>query len=82
MKLLAYYLQITLPIGVLLWLSKINSPILFVAGLLIYVLIYRPIVDYFRLLELGIVKKRTDFLKILFPYFTTKYFYDLYFRVK
>lgn len=80
MKLFSYYLQIILPIGILLWLSKIDSPILFVSGLFIYILIYRPIIDYFRLFELGIVKKKTDFWLVLFPYYTTKYFYNLYFK--
>lgn len=81
MRLLSYYLQIILPIGILVWLSEINYPILFVSCLFIYILIYRPIIDYFRLSELGIVKRKKDFWFVIFPYYTTKYFYDLYFKL-
>ncbi len=81
MKLLSYYLQIALPIGILIWLTQINSPNLFVANLLAYIFIYRPIVDYLRLSQLGLVKRKKDLLLVFFHYYQFKYFYELYFKV-
>ena len=80
MKLLSYYIQLFLPIGLLVWLSEIHSPITFVLGLLFYVLVYRAIIDYFRLTDLGIFKHKSDLWKLFIPFFRSKYFYALYFR--
>jgi hypothetical protein len=80
MRLLSYYLQLLLPIGILVWLSEIHFPVLFVLGLLFYVLVYRTVVDYFRLTALGIFKEKSDFWKLFIPLFRSKYFYELYFR--
>jgi hypothetical protein len=80
MKLLSYYLQIVLPIPLMVWLAKLDA-YLFVAGLFFYVLVYRTLVDYFRLVDLGIFTKKTDFWKLLVPLYRIKVFHELYFKV-
>jgi hypothetical protein len=80
MKLLTYYLVILLPIPSLYWAAKFTSPLIFVAALLFYSLLYRPLVDGFRLMDLGLLSKAERW-KVFFasPYYHLKYFRQLYF---
>ncbi len=77
-QLLIYYFQILLPIPLLVSLANISS-ISFVVGLILYVLIYRPLVDGYRLLSKGIISKN-EFFKIFIPLWRLKYFTELYFE--
>ena len=80
MKLFTYYLVILLPILSLYWAAKFTSPGIFVAAILFYGIVYRPVVDGFRLMDLGLLKK-TDRWKLFLgsPYYQLKYFRQLYF---
>jgi hypothetical protein len=80
MKLLSYYLQILLPLSLFPVLYQMNLTGAFVISLLGYILIYRPYVDGQRLLSLGSINKQ-DFGKIFIPFYRTKYFFDLYFKL-
>lgn len=75
-KLLIYYLIILLPI---LGLILVHNKFIFCIALLLYVIIYRPIVDYVRLKSLNINEKFSSFF-IPF-YIHTKYFKKLYMSI-
>ncbi|QNK61769.1 hypothetical protein H7F33_14560 [Pedobacter sp. PAMC26386] len=79
MRILAYYLQILVPLPILYWLAVSCPASFFVIGLLAYALIYRPFVDGYRLLYMGSIEK-SSFVKLFIPFYSTKYFYDLYFK--
>jgi len=80
MKLLSYYVQILFPIPLMAWYYTIN-PYLFLSSLVLYVLVYRTVFDYFRLRELGIFSKRSDSMKLLIPFYRLRVFHALYLRV-
>lgn len=84
MKLLSYYIQILLPIPILIFFNKVlNSPVLFFSGLILYAVVYRGLIDGYRLQRLGILAKK-DFWKMFTPFhlFRVKYFTELYFQNK
>ncbi len=80
MKLLTYYLLIILPIGFIVWSSSLGS-LYFVIALLGYCLVYRTIVDGERLVHLGLIK-RSEIWKLLIPFYSIRYFQDMYFKNK
>jgi hypothetical protein len=80
MKLLSYYLQITVPLAILFWGLKMNFTEFFFYGILFYAFIYRPFVDGIRLIKMGSMEKKEAW-KLFIPfYYTTRYFHDLYFK--
>ncbi|SEA48110.1 hypothetical protein [Pedobacter hartonius] len=79
MRLLYYYLQIILPIPLLLIFLQLGLTWVFGAGLLLYVCIYRPFITGYRLLAMGLIR-REDFSKLFIPLYSTRYFYDLHFK--
>lgn len=80
MRLLSYYLQIILPLVFLVWLIEIQAIDVFVLSLLAYVLVYRPVIDGFRLVELGLINK-TKSWKLFIPFYSMRHFHDLYFKL-
>jgi hypothetical protein len=58
--------------------AKAYEPYWFVALLLIYVLIYRPILHIFRLLNLKVIEKK-DAWKFFIPFHQAKYLRALWF---
>jgi len=83
MKLISYYLQIILPLVILFWAATLNYSAVFAIGALFYALIYRPLVDGNRLLQLGLVERK-EWWKLFIPFYLNihvKYFYELYFKL-
>lgn len=80
MKLLSYYLQITVPLGILFWALKMDFTGFFGYGILFYAFIYRPVVDGIRLTGIGSMGKKEAW-KLFIPfYYGPRYFHDLYFK--
>ncbi len=50
-----------------------------VGGLLIFYVIYRIFVDYYRLVNKGLMEKK-DFFKILIPFWPIQFFKEMYFE--
>lgn len=79
MKLLFFYMKVLLPVLLFIALYQMDLKETFIISLLIYALIYRPFIDGSRLLYLGLVQ-REDFYKLFIPFYSSKYFYELYFK--
>jgi hypothetical protein len=77
-NILIYYFQILLPFPLIYWSAVTDRTYLFI-GLLIFYTIYRMFTDYFRLLNKNLISKK-DFLKILIPFWRSKFFKELYFE--
>jgi hypothetical protein len=77
-NLIVYYIQILLPIPFMYFTAKNENPILF-CTLLVFYYIYRIFTDYYRLLKKNVVKKN-DFLSFIRPFWTVRYFKELYFE--
>jgi hypothetical protein len=77
-NLLKYYLLILFPIPFLAWAAFQKHNILFF-GLIITYYLYRCIIDYYRLLSIGLIEKK-DFLKTIIPLWNLKYFKAMYFK--
>ena len=75
-----YYFITLVPLGVLIYLATANKieSLWFVGLLLAYVIIYRTITDYLRLVSKNIIGKK-DFWKTFMPSMRIKYFKALYF---
>jgi hypothetical protein len=78
MKILFYYFAILVPIPFLIWVAINKESLLFVLFLFLYAIIYRPILDGYRLFKKGIIKK-TEFWKVFIPFWRLKYFKNLYY---
>jgi len=76
-NLLVYYSAIIIPLLILFLLMNKISSVTFSVVLLVWALIYRPVVDGIRLIELGFIKK-TDFWKTFIPFYKIKWFSKLY----
>ena len=73
-----YYSAITLPlilIGYALWKHQIS---LFVWGILLYVLVYRPLTDGFRLISRKVIRK-DELWKMFIPVYNLKWQWYCYF---
>ena len=79
-KLLLFYFLIIIPIPVIYAVYKIEVPVLALILILLYVLIYRPIIHGLRLQELGIIDKK-EFWFLFSPFYSVKYFTNLYFKI-
>jgi len=80
MKLLFYYMKVLLPALLFIALYQMDFKIVFIISILIYALIYRPFVDGYRLISLGLIQKE-NFYKLFIPFYRSKYFYELHFKV-
>jgi len=78
MKLLYYYLQILLPVALIVYLYECERYETTLVAILMYVLVYRPLVDSHRLIRLGQMPKK-DRWKMFIPFYGAKYFGALYF---
>ena len=79
--LILFYLQILLPVPVLVIAAKMDLSWSFLILLLLYVLVYRPLVDGYRLLRKGLIQEN-DIKKSFYkaPLWHIKYFKELYFE--
>lgn len=71
-----YYSAILLPFAAIIYLAKTGSPT-FIAALLLYAFLYRPMIDRYRLLAKGVITPVT-FWKFYLPSIQVKYFKELY----
>jgi len=81
-SLLRYYLLfLVLPFLVIFLILKFDifDKYSFIIPISFYVLIYRPLIDYYRLKSKGVAVK--SILSMLNPYYTIKYFKILYFNL-
>ena len=78
MKLLYYYLKILLPVALMIYLYECELYETTLVVIFAYALIYRPLVDGFRLIRLGQLPKK-DLWKMFIPFYGSKYFGALYF---
>ena len=74
-----YYFTILTPIPFLIWMAKTKESLWFVLFLFLYAIIYRPILDGYKLLKKRIIKKE-EFWKVFIPFWRFKYFKDLYYK--
>ncbi len=76
-NLFVYWLLIILPllIACVIYFQYKGSSWLYV--ILIYVFLYRPIIDGWRLYNLDLIQQR-DFWKLLLPFYRLKFFSRLY----
>lgn len=80
MKLFTYYIIILLPFPFLYWAAQYSSSTAFFSEAVAYVLLYRPLVDGFRLMDLGVLEKSKQWrMFYASPYYQLKYFRELYF---
>jgi len=73
-----YYIAILFPFAIVLWFG-FNAPPYFVPLLFAYIL-YRGFIDSKRLMEKGLIEKN-EWWKGFNPYYTLKYFKQLYFQL-
>lgn len=73
-----YYFVITLPIPVLITISKDNS-MLFAIMLLLYIL-YRGFVDGLRLIEKNVIEKKDLWKSVIIPFWKSRFYKQLYFE--
>ena len=80
-KLLVYYFLSISPMAILYWLAHAHNSELFVFGLLIYVFIYRTLLDGYRLVKKGLISPK-EIYKLAIPFlgFRYKYFKELYWK--
>ena len=77
-NLIIYYFTILIPLPILVWLAFSNKTNSFVILLLFYALVYRPIIDGYRLIEKGVISKK-GFWELFIPFWSIKWFKELYF---
>jgi hypothetical protein len=78
MKTFVYYALIFIPLLLLLLLSKQIGGVFLAIGLLFYAIVYRPIIDYFRLKEKQVNISFSQLMLREFFYYPKKYFKKLY----
>ncbi len=78
-NLFLYYLSIFVPLGLIIWLSKIESidSLYFILLFFFYALIYRTYLDGYRLYKKNIILKK-DIWKMIIPGNRFEYFKELY----
>jgi hypothetical protein len=81
-NIIAYYLLIVLPLAGLVLLVKMQevSSSFFFVGLLVYALLYHPLISGLRLVNSGKIK-RSEFLYNFIPLWNLKYFGFLFFNL-
>ena len=77
-NLVIYYILIFLPFPIIYMISESGNNAL-AGGLLIGYVIYRIFVDYYRLVDKGLMEKK-DFFKILIPFWRAQFFKEMYFE--
>jgi len=75
--LVIYYLQITIPLPILIWTGLYECSMYF-WGLLIVYIFYRMVTDANKLINSGAISKN-DQWQLFTPFLSIKYFKQLYF---
>lgn len=76
MKLTYFYLFIIIPFLLILLVKKSSFFLIFI---LIYALVYRPIINYFRLKHLNIIDEK-KFFYVFIPFWETQYMKEIFFK--
>ncbi|HZB12239.1 MAG TPA: hypothetical protein VE467_04395 [Chryseolinea sp.] len=71
-EIVLFWTAAILPFFGIFWINKVYGPYWFVTFLLIYSLIYRPILHILRLLRLNVIEEK-DAWKFFIPFYQTKY---------
>ena len=79
-SILLFYLSIFTPLTILVIFSDSISTRLFTILMLIYGLVYHPLMCAIRLLQMGKISNK-DFFKNFIPFWNTKYFDTLFLGV-
>ncbi len=77
-NLLIYYFAILVPVPIMVW-SVFNDKMLFVILLFSY-FIYRKFTDSKRLIEKGLIQKNNMWKIFIIPFYTSRFFKELYFE--
>lgn len=78
-SLMAFYLKALIPLPALYIPAEMGIDWLFVAYLLLYLFVFRTILDGNRLVEKGVISKAERW-KLIIPFWRYQYFEELYFR--
>lgn len=78
MKLLIFYLKILLPLPLII-VAKEISPLFFFLFLFLYIFLYRPEVESQKLIKSDIIQKKEKWKFFFIPFFSIKYFEELFF---
>ncbi len=79
-NLIIYYIVILLPLCVLFWiLFSLDNSKLFIILLLIYGIVFRPLIDAYRLIKKGVIQKKS-WWKMFSPIAHVKWFRELYLK--
>ncbi|MET3980846.1 hypothetical protein ABIB62_003451 [Mucilaginibacter sp. UYP25] len=76
-KVFFYYLLLLLPIAFIFWLSKNGNTASVGIAILLYAIVYRPLIDGYKLIIKGIIAKK-DIWKMYIPSTYRRYFKELY----
>jgi hypothetical protein len=74
---IVFWIMVPIPLGILVMLTPLYGPFWFTAGLLVYAMIYRPILNIFRLLKLKVIEEK-DAWKMFIPFYDTRYLKSLF----
>lgn len=79
MKTFSFYVLIMAPMLILALLAKLAllTPMMFVATLLLYAVVYHPTVVGLRLLDKHVIAKH-DFVKTYIPFWNLRYFSEAF----
>ena len=79
MKTFSFYVLIMAPMLILALLAKLAllTPMMFVASLLLYAVVYHPTVVGLRLLDKHIIAKH-DFVKTYIPFWNLRYYSEAF----
>lgn len=78
-NLVTYYILVFTPLVLLAYYSKSLESYLFVALLGVYIFVYSPLLDYYRLRNKSVINKKGLFLRFN-PFLRFKYFKTLFFK--
>ncbi len=77
MKLYIFYLLIIIPLGLMVLIALFGHPVFFMILLLVYALLYRPLIHIKKLISMGAIKSKESW-KLFIPFMELRYFKDLY----
>jgi hypothetical protein len=77
-NIIAYYCAILLPIPLLVWIAESDNTMLFAILLFTYVIVYRTIIDGYRLVYKKLIKWN-EIWKLMIPFTRYDFLKPLYF---
>jgi len=74
---IGFWMLAIVPLYLVFLISQFYGSFWFVTFLLLYIVIYRPILHIIRLLKLGVIEEK-DAWKFFIPFYQTKYIKELW----